>query len=73
MSRKVEPPVTRERGRIVRDIGQRLSTKFRASQAGSVRPALTIEDGTVAVTDNGIRVAVPAGHRRNERVMAIVC
>ena len=72
MSRKVEPPVIRERGRIVRDIGQRLSAKFRASQAGSVRPALTIEDGTVAVTDNGIRVAVPAGHRRNKRVLAVV-
>ncbi len=72
MAGKIAPPVIKERGRVVREIGQRLSTRFRASQAGTLRPSLTIEDGTVAVTDNGIRVRVAAGHRRNQRVMAVV-
>ena len=72
MSGKIAPPVIKERGRIVREIGQQLSARFRASQEGSVRPALTIEDGRVAVTDNGIRVPVAGGHRRNERVMAAI-
>ncbi len=72
MAGKIAPPVIKERGRVVREIGQRLSARFRASQAGTLRPSLTIEDGTVAVTDNGIRVRVAAGHRRNQRVMAVV-
>jgi hypothetical protein len=32
------------------------------------RPALTIEDGTVAITDNYIRVAAPAGFPRNQLI-----
>jgi threonylcarbamoyladenosine tRNA methylthiotransferase MtaB len=64
---KVPGPIIRERGRIVREIGQRLASSFRAAQAGAIRPALTIEDGSVAITDNGFRVPV-AGHRRNERI-----
>ena len=31
-----------------------------------MRPALTIDDGRVAVTDNCLRVAVALGHARNE-------
>ena len=64
---KVAGPLIRERGRVVREIGQRLASSFRAAQAGAIRPALTIEDGSVAITDNGFRVPV-AGHRRNERI-----
>jgi hypothetical protein len=33
-----------------------------------VREALTIEDGTLALTDNYLRVRVPAGLSRNQRV-----
>jgi threonylcarbamoyladenosine tRNA methylthiotransferase MtaB len=69
---KVPGPVVRERGRRVREVGERLATRFRASQAGSHRPALTIEDGSVAVTDNGFRVAAGPGHRRNERVTVAI-
>jgi threonylcarbamoyladenosine tRNA methylthiotransferase MtaB len=64
---KIPAPVIKERGRIVRDIGHRLAARFRLEQAGTRRPALTIEDGTIAVTDNGFRLPV-AGHRRNERI-----
>jgi hypothetical protein len=33
-----------------------------------VRPALTLEDGSVAVTDNYLKVRIPPGRARNERV-----
>ncbi len=65
---RVHGTVVRERARAVRDIGAQLSRTFRRSQAGSLRPALTIEDGSVAVTDNGLKVRVEGGHRRNEAV-----
>ena len=45
---------------------------FREAQRGTSRPALTIEDGSVAVTDNYFRVPVPPGHARNEWVTATV-
>jgi threonylcarbamoyladenosine tRNA methylthiotransferase MtaB len=68
MARKVEGSVTRERGRVVREIGQSLATRFKHSQVGSVRPALTIEDGSAVVTDNGLRLRLSEPHTRNQRV-----
>jgi len=35
---------------------------------GTERPGLTLEDGTLVVTDNYLKVRIPAGHRRNTRV-----
>jgi threonylcarbamoyladenosine tRNA methylthiotransferase MtaB len=69
---KVPGPVVKERGRTVRDIGHRLAARFRLDQAGTRRPALTIEDGSVAVTDNGLRVPIGPGHQRNERILVAV-
>ena len=66
MSGKVAGAVVRERGRRVREIGQRLTRKFRESQLGIVHRALTIEDGSVAVTGNYLRVRIPPGRLRNE-------
>jgi threonylcarbamoyladenosine tRNA methylthiotransferase MtaB len=68
MSEKVAGSVIRERGRRVRDIGQRLAWRFRESQLGAVRRALTVEDGSSVVTDNYLKVRVPAGRARNEWV-----
>jgi threonylcarbamoyladenosine tRNA methylthiotransferase MtaB len=68
MTEKVPPPAIRERGRRVREIGERLTAQFRRSQVGGVRPALTIEDGSVAVTDNGLKVRLDPPRARNERV-----
>jgi threonylcarbamoyladenosine tRNA methylthiotransferase MtaB len=68
MSGKVDGVVVRERGRRVRDIAQLLAGRFRESQAGAVRPALTIEDGSSVVTDNYLKLRVPAGRARNEWV-----
>lgn len=53
------------RAQRLREISRRLAERFRAAQRGTVRPALTIEDGSVAVTDNYLRVPAPPGHVRN--------
>jgi threonylcarbamoyladenosine tRNA methylthiotransferase MtaB len=65
---KLPGPVIRERGRIVREISARLASRFRQSQAGSVRPGLTVDDGTLVVTDNYLKVRIPPGLPRNQRV-----
>jgi threonylcarbamoyladenosine tRNA methylthiotransferase MtaB len=66
---KVDPVVVRERGAILRAIGATLARRFRESQIGTLRPGLTLEDGTVVVTDNYLKVRIPPGKRRNERVV----
>jgi threonylcarbamoyladenosine tRNA methylthiotransferase MtaB len=68
MTDKVPGPITRARGRQLRDIASGLSRRFHQSQIGSVRPGLTLEDGALVVTDNYLKVRIPPGHRRNERV-----
>ena len=72
MNEKVAGSAIRERGRQIRDIAQRLSQRFRQSQLGKVRPALTIDDGTTAVTDNYLRVRIPPGKSRNEWIDVVV-
>jgi threonylcarbamoyladenosine tRNA methylthiotransferase MtaB len=67
---KVHGSVTKARAARVREVSRRLQAGFRAALHGSVRPALTIEDGTVAITDNYLRVPVSNGLARNERVFA---
>jgi tRNA A37 methylthiotransferase MiaB len=69
MPGKADGTVVRERARRIREIGQRLSLRFRASQRGTVHRALTIEDGTLAVTGNYLKVRIPQGHVRNEWVV----
>jgi threonylcarbamoyladenosine tRNA methylthiotransferase MtaB len=68
MSGRVSGSIVRERGARLRQLGARLAARFRASQAGTVRPALAIDDGTVVVTDNYLKVRVSPAVRRNERV-----
>jgi threonylcarbamoyladenosine tRNA methylthiotransferase MtaB len=69
MRDKVHGSVIRERAAQLRDIGVGLSRRFRASQAGTVRPGLTLEDGTLVVTDNYLKVRVAPGLPRNTRVL----
>jgi threonylcarbamoyladenosine tRNA methylthiotransferase MtaB len=68
MRDKVHGTVVRERGAALRAIGTDLTARFRASQAGTVRPGLTLEDGTLVVTDNYLKVRIPPGTPRNTRV-----
>jgi threonylcarbamoyladenosine tRNA methylthiotransferase MtaB len=65
---KVHGAVVRERGLALRRIGAALTARFHASQAGTVRPGLTLEDGMLVVTDNYLKVRVPPGLPRNARV-----
>jgi threonylcarbamoyladenosine tRNA methylthiotransferase MtaB len=65
---KVPGTVVRERARHVRDISAGLSGRFRAGQVGTVHRALTLEDGSLAVTGNYLKLRIPAGRARNEWV-----
>ena len=65
---RVPPSVIRDRGVRMREIGALLASRFREAQVGSLRPGLTLEDGTLVVTDNYLKVRVPPGRARNERV-----
>ena len=68
LGERADGVVVRERVARLRAIGADLSRRFRASQAGTVRPGLTLEDGTLVVTDNFLKVRIPPGRARNERV-----
>ena len=65
---KVPGAIVRERARAIRDIGQRLAAAFRASQVGSAHRGLTLEDGSLVVTGNYLKVRIPPGRTRNEWV-----
>jgi threonylcarbamoyladenosine tRNA methylthiotransferase MtaB len=66
MGGKVHGAVIRERSARVREIGRGLVVRFRESQLGTIHRALTLEDGSLAVTDNYLKVRIPPGHVRNE-------
>jgi threonylcarbamoyladenosine tRNA methylthiotransferase MtaB len=65
---KVPGIVIRERARRVREISAGLTARFRASQVGTIHRALTLEDGSLAVTGNYLKLRIPAGRTRNEWV-----
>jgi threonylcarbamoyladenosine tRNA methylthiotransferase MtaB len=55
----------KRRGLEIRRIGSALTRRFLESQVGTTHRALTIEDGTLAVTGNYLKVRIPAGRSRN--------
>ena len=59
--RRRAPPAARHR----RATARRASS---ASQVGTVRPGLTLDDGTLVLTDNFLKVRIPPGLARNTRV-----
>ena len=68
MGGKVEPSEIQARARTLRDVVGKLADRFVASQVGTVRPGLTLEDGTLVLTDNFLKVRIPPGLPRNARV-----
>lgn len=72
MDGKVHGAVVRARGARLRQIGSALTGRFRDAQVGTLRPGLTLEDGTLVVTDNYLKVRIPDGLARNERVVVRV-
>ena len=65
---RVPGPAVRERTRRIREIGARLSARFRAAQVGTTHRGLTLEDGSLVVTGNYLKVRIPPGRSRNEWV-----
>jgi tRNA A37 methylthiotransferase MiaB len=63
---KVDGRLVRERARIIRDIGERKSRRFKASQVGRRLRALTVDDGQSVVTGNylKLRMDTPAGRNQ---------
>jgi len=72
MDGKVHGAVVRARASRVREIGRRLTTRFRDTQLGTTHWGLTLEDGSLVVTGNYLKVRVPPGRRRNEWVRVTV-
>jgi len=68
MDGNVHGAVIRERAGRVRGISASLTKRFFESQRGTVRRGLTIDDGSLVVTDNYFKIAIPAGTPRNEWV-----
>jgi len=68
LSDRVAGPLVRERARALRAVGSELFRRFRAGQVGVVRPGLTLEGGTLVLTDNYLKVPVAPGRAGNERV-----
>ena len=72
LSGRVSGPLVRDRARALRGVGAELSRRFREAQLGAVRPGLTLEGGTLVLTDNYLKVAVPPGAEGNKRVQVRV-
>jgi len=69
LERKIGGTVVRERAATLRRIGADLTRRFHDAQLGTLRPGLTLEDGTLVVTDNYLKVRIPPGLSRNVRVI----
>ena len=65
---KVPGTAVRERARRARELGRRLTERFHESQVGTTHRALTLEDGSLVVTGNYLKVRIPPGRTRNEWV-----
>jgi threonylcarbamoyladenosine tRNA methylthiotransferase MtaB len=72
MSGKVHGAAVRERARQIRDIGRRLTERFHQAQLGATHRGLTLEDGTLVVTGNYLKVRIPPGLPRNEWVRVAI-
>jgi threonylcarbamoyladenosine tRNA methylthiotransferase MtaB len=72
LTARVDGKDIRERANKLRAIGERLTRVFQASQVGTVRRALTVDDGSRAVTDNYLKVRIPRERSRNEWVHVVI-
>jgi threonylcarbamoyladenosine tRNA methylthiotransferase MtaB len=72
MAGKVPGAVVRERSKRARLLSELLTRRFRDSQLGSIHEALTIDDGSMAVTGNYLKLRIPPGFPRNEWVRVAV-
>jgi threonylcarbamoyladenosine tRNA methylthiotransferase MtaB len=68
MAGKVDPRDAQRRAERLRAAGGRAAAAFARAHVGRTRPGLTLEDGTLVLTDNFLKVRVPPGLPRNTRV-----
>jgi threonylcarbamoyladenosine tRNA methylthiotransferase MtaB len=68
MPGKVPGSVIRERARRVRELANSLNRRFRDSQIGAVHRGLTLEDGSLVVTGNYLKLRISPAVARNEWV-----
>ncbi len=68
MTPKVPPAVITRRARRLREIGAELFGRFARAHADTIRPGLTLDDGTTVLTDTFVKVTIPPGLPRNVRV-----
>lgn len=66
MAGKVAGTVIRARAQRLRSIGSALTQRFRDRQLGTCHRSLALEDGTLVVTGNYLKVRIPPGRQRNE-------
>jgi threonylcarbamoyladenosine tRNA methylthiotransferase MtaB len=69
---KIDGMAIRDRGRRIREIGQEAGARFRRAQHGSVRRALTVDDGRSAVTDNYVKVQLDRMYPRNDWITVTI-
>ena len=69
MPRKINGTIVRDRAARLRGIGAELTRRFHATQLGTERRGLTLEDGSLVVTDNYLKLRIPPGLPRNVRVV----
>jgi threonylcarbamoyladenosine tRNA methylthiotransferase MtaB len=72
MPDKVPGPEIRARASALRNIGRRFTRDFHASQIGTTRRALTVDDGTHVVTDNYLKLPIDRALTRNAWVQVTV-
>ena len=68
MPSKVPAAVVRQRAERLRGVALELSARFAEVQVGTERAALTLDDGTIALTDNYLKLRIARGRARNQRV-----
>jgi threonylcarbamoyladenosine tRNA methylthiotransferase MtaB len=68
MRPKVAPSAVTQRARRIREVGRMLSDRCARAHVGTVRPGLTLDDGTTVLTDNFLKVRIAGGLSRNVRV-----
>jgi threonylcarbamoyladenosine tRNA methylthiotransferase MtaB len=66
MRPKVEGKEIRERARQIREVGERMTQRFRRSQCGRTIRALTVDDGRAVVTVNYLKLRLAVPCRRNQ-------
>jgi threonylcarbamoyladenosine tRNA methylthiotransferase MtaB len=69
---KVPGAAIRARAHAVRSLGERLAARFQTRQLGSLRRALTVDNGARAITDNYLKLKIPPGRSRNEWVQVVI-